>query len=190
MTDVAFNATLQEIWRLTHEHKEPNGTPLEHFGPYREMIESLHLAYTSQVEANEAYAKLKPELVRNPAEDVMQAWADWSAQFPELTFALQQAAASQAKPNTNDLKWLHAQLETIPAGKDGVELRTLLKPTLEQIIKLPDDVMVVAALEEMRRFFKWKRETLNAYRDLITKARRAKQRDERPEHLDVYPEGE
>ena len=192
MTDPATAATLKELWRLLGERKAPNGTPPEDFGPYREMIESLRLAYTSTAESNAVFATLKPELIKDPTEDVIRSWGDWSRNYPDLAALYQQSVTThpEHQPDATDLRWLAAQLEALPPNKDGVELRNLLKPTLDQIIKISDDVAVVACLESMRVFFKWKRDTFTAYRDLVMRARRRKAAEQRADDADVPAEAD
>lgn len=199
MTDTATATTLQELWRLLGERKAPNGTPPESFGPYREMIESLHLAYTDTAESNEALssapeAMRRLDLIKEPSDEVARHWGRWSglADYQGLAEQFQQLVASHPlnKPSTSDLRWLVAQLESLPPEKDGVELRNLLKPTLDQIIALPDDVLVVACLEEMRRFFQWKRDIFTAYRDLVTKTRKRKAQAARADDADVPTEAD
>lgn len=192
MTDPATSLTLQELWRLVVERRAPNGTPIEAFGPYRELVESLHLAYSSTAESNDMLSSAppalqRPDLIKNPADEVAQHWSLWSSQpgYHDLAAQLQTMIAAQNQPDATDLRWLTAQLEALPRGKDGLELRRLLQPTLDQIIVLPDDVAVVACLEELRRFFQWKRETFTAYRDLVTKARKRKAQAARADDQDV-----
>lgn len=192
MTDPATTATVRELWRLIRERKAPNGTPLDDFGPYREMIQSLRLAYTSTAESNAVFATHKPELVKDPTDDVIAMWGDWSQRYPDMALLLQHASIQQAPPkaDSSDLRWLTAQLELLPPNKDGVELRNLLRPTLDHIIGLPDDITAVACLEVMRTFFKWRRDTFTAYRDLITKARRRRAAEQRTEDDDVATEAD
>lgn len=192
MTDPATATTLQELWRLIHERRAPNGTPIESFGPYRELVESLRLAYTSTAESNEVLATAppqlaRPDLIRNPADEVVQHWGLWSSQpgYQALATQFQTMVAARHQPDATDLRWLTAQLEALPQGKDGLELRALLKPTLDQIITLPDDVAVVACIEEMRRFFQWRRDIFSAYRDLVMKARKRKAQAARTDEQDV-----
>lgn len=188
--DPAFGATLQELWRLVVERKIPNGVAIESFGAYRELIEALRLAYESEVNAAASFEAAGRTYTGDPIKEMAREWELWSRQpdYQPLALALQEAAANAEQPTTTDLRWLKAQIELIPPGKDGAELRTLLEPTLKKVIGLDDDVIAVACLEEMRRYFKWKTDTFRAYREIVVKARQRLKKETRPELADVQVE--
>jgi hypothetical protein len=188
--DSAFEAAFHELWRMVVEGQTPNGTPPDAFGPYREMIEDLRLAYTSQAQAADLLRKAGRD-PGDPIESVRRAWSVWSAQelMRPLQLAVQQAAASR-EANPADLRWLEEQVTLIPAGKDGAELRALLQPALERIVGFDDDVLVVAALDALRKHFAWKGDTFRAYRDSVVKARKRRAAEQRPVEADAPTESE
>lgn len=180
-TDPTFGLALQEVWRLTNG-QAPSDTPKHDFGPFEEMIGSVRLAWEAEAEACVA---LNREVNGSATKEARQSWADWSKHFPELTTALQQVAVDQPETDAHSLQWLKDAIALIPAGKDGVELRKILQPTITKIVGLPDDVVVVACLEELRRYFQWKRETFTAYQKLIQRLRSDRSKADRAETDDV-----
>lgn len=188
--DPAFEAALHELWRMVVEGQAPNGIAPDAFGPYREMIEDLRLAYTSQAQA----ADLLRKAGRDPGDPVAaarSAWATWSAleAMRPLQLAIQQAASAR-DTSAVDLRWLEDQVKLIPAGKDGAELRALLQPAIDRIVAFDDDVLVVAALDALRKHFAWKGDTFRAYRDSIVKARKRRAAEQRPVEADAPAESD
>lgn len=188
--DPAFESAFHELWRMVVEGQAPNGTEPTAFGVYREMIEDLRLAYTSQVQAADLLRKAGRD-PGDPVESTRRAWSVWSAQetMRPLQIAIQQAAASR-EASPADLRWLEEQVLLIPAGKDGAELRVLLQPAIDRIIGFDDDVLVVAALEALRKHFAWRGDTFRAYRDLVVKARKRRAAEQRPAEADAPTESD
>lgn len=188
--DPTFEAAFHELWRMVVEGQAPNGTAPDAFGPYREMVEDLRLAYTSQAQAADLLRKAGRD-PGDPIASVRTAWSVWSAQdiMQPLQLAIQQAAAAR-EANPADLRWLEEQVKLIPAGKDGAELRALLQPAIDRIVGFEDDVLVVAALDALRKHFAWKGDTFRAYRDHITKARKRRVAADRPVEADAPAESD
>lgn len=185
-TDPAFVTTVAELHRLVILGEGPNGTAPEDCGPYAELIRRLHDSYSIEARSMAVLGS------GDPVKEVRTEW-DLHAGRPEyhsLTVALQMAVDSdprQAAQHT-DLRWLQEQLHAIPRSSDAVQARALLAPTLERIAAIPDEVTSVACLEEMRRFFKWNRETYTAYQKIVRERRGELQEAARPEHADVGPD--
>lgn len=188
MTDPTFGQALQELYRMING-QPPSDAPIDTFGDYAELISSIRLAWESEAEACRALGR---EVNGSATREVLSAWADWSAwpQYRDLALALQQATLDQATVDTGDLRWLRDSIAAIPPGKDGAELRGLLQPTIDAIVSMDDDVVVVACVEELRRYFGWKRETYNAYQKLIQRLRDERRRADRPETADVNADTE
>jgi hypothetical protein len=194
MSDIYYQLTTQELYRMIVQAQPPNGHAPAEFGPYAALIENLHLSYQAIASANDTFrAAGKPEYIRDPHIDVRDTW-DQLCQAPEyqsFALAIQQAQTTHPQIDTAaSLDWLRDQCALIPANLDSVELRRLLDPVLNRIIDLPDEPVVVACLEELRRYFAWKRDTFQAYRDTVIKARRRKEKETRSVVADVSTESE
>lgn len=192
MNDPHFTLTVQELYRLIAQEQAPNGHAPEEFGAYAELVGALHESYVSTVDANQLFEKVgKPERIQNPVAEVRKTW-DLFCTRPEyqaLALGLQQAQVSVADPSQS-LGWLTDQLNLIPRGLDGVELRRTLQPTLDKIIALDDEPTVTICLEEMRRFFQWKTDTYRGYRDTVVKARRRIEKAARTETADAQTDSD
>jgi len=176
------------------ERKAPNGTDPSTFGKYADLIKSIHLAYTSEAKAAAVLVQAgRADAASDPADEARRTWELWSSQplYADLALALQEAALAQPQATDSaNLKWLSDQLQLIPPHKDGAELRALLQPTLQRIIQLEDDVVAVACVQELRRYFRWDFDTAKAYRTLVTQSRQQRKKAERTEIADVPLEGE
>lgn len=192
--DVYYQLTTQELYRLLVQAQAPNGHAPEEFGPYAEMIGALHDTYAAQVIGNDAAKRLnKPERIVDPTTLVRQTWDLWCQQPEYQAFAATLQEAQMATPQSDptiSLDWLQDQLVLIPKRLDDVELRRLLDPVLTRIIELHDETLVVACLDKMREFFAWKRDTFQAYRDTVMRARRRVDREKRSTTADVQAESE
>ena len=179
--DSAYGLALQELWRLTNGDT-PSTTPVDAFGVYQPMIADVRLVWETEV----AFCKkLGKEVNGSAVKEVANTWAYWSAYHPELVVGLQEAAVSQPNTDPHSLDWLTDAIALVPPGKDGVELRKILQPTLDRIVALDDDVVVVACLEELRRYFVWKRETFTAYQKLVQRLRQERHKASRAEADDI-----
>lgn len=192
MVDPAFNLTTQELARLVITGGAPNGVKPEDCGDYAELVEALHSSYRSAEQATAMAHKVgRLDLAEDPQRAVRETWAEWSRrpQFHDLAMAVQQAQL-QLSSGSGDLWWLKDAIALIPPVEDTATLRQLLRPTLERIAALPDEVVVVTALEELRRHFSWKVELYRAYQKDVQKLRTERTRAARSESADAAPESE
>lgn len=192
MTDPMFAQTVQELGRLIISGYAPNGMLPEDCGSYAELIGALHEAHRSaQGQRQLATQYNRPELDEDPALAVRKEWATWSRrpEFRPLVVELQRAQLALGDA-TSDLWWLRDTLALLPADQEAVTLRALLRPTLEKIATLPDEVGAVAAMEELRRHFGWKTETYRAYQKDVQRLRSDAARAARAEDADAPPESE
>lgn len=191
-TDPHYALTVQELHRLIVQRAAPNGHAPAEFGAWAELVSDLHQTYTTTADANDMLrAGGRADKVEDPADAVRKYW-DLLCRQPEyqaFAVALQEAQASTADATTS-LDWLTDQLQLIPVGLDNAELRRVLDPVLTRIIDLPDETLVIACLEELRRFFQWKRDTFQAYRTTVVNARRRAERERRSETADAPADAE
>lgn len=188
MADAYTTLALQELARLLIQKQPPNGHNPSDFGPYGELISALHDTYRDSIETNELFAAAgKP--TTDLYKELTQTWDIW-ARRPEFQELAQLLTAANIEDDPDSLDWLRASLNGLPTGLDGAELRRLIDPILKKLISLSDEPTVIVCLEELRRFFKWNRDTFQAYRDLVIKGRRAKAKAARPETADVLLEDE